>query len=28
LTLQFDAVDQVNGHRHMLFAKYVEEGVL
>jgi hypothetical protein len=28
LALQLDAVDQVNGHWHMLSAKDVEEGVL
>jgi hypothetical protein len=28
LSLKLDAVDQINGHRHMLFAKDVEEGVL
>jgi hypothetical protein len=28
LALEFDAVDQVNGHWHMLAAQSVEEGVL
>jgi hypothetical protein len=26
--LEFDAVDQVNGHWHMLSAQCVEEGIL
>ena len=28
LTLQFDAINQINGHWHMLFAQCVQEGVL
>ena len=28
LALKFDAVDEVNGHRHMLFAQCVQKGVL
>jgi hypothetical protein len=28
LALEFDAVDQVNGHWHMLSAQCVEEGIL
>jgi len=28
LSLQFDTVDQVNGHRYMLPAQSVEEGIL
>ena len=28
LTLQFDAIDQVNGDRYMLFAKQIEKRVL
>jgi hypothetical protein len=28
LALQFDAVDQIDGHRDMLFAQQVQEGIL
>jgi len=28
LALEFDAVDQVNGHWHMLTTQCVEEGIL
>ena len=28
LALQLDAVDQIDGHRHMLLAQLVQEGIL